>query len=1008
MQRVVRSTLVGLLTIAGLTACGDKVNVVQPVTPVGVVHSVTVSPSTLPLSVGGTGTLSASVDADASLTGKGVTWTSTDATIASVSTAGLVTGIKVGTTTIIATSVADPTQKGSAVVTVSTSTTTPAVFSVSTVNTGNVPANLSAVAGQLDVTFNVDGTGSSAPARIDLILTCPATGPRIVATQNIASTGNVATVSTAGEAASPITLSFNTAQLDSTINPVFINAACTIGGRLTTVGGTVINSSNAIALTLANVSVFTASTSFAQTSPADAPTRAPSKISDLDGLLYNQGSLTVTIKPINFNSAVALQTISVSLSDIGAGGGIVATHTAGNLTAAAGTQTFTFTFPATATCAGGSCIYQVTSPSPNGSRINVTASTDVNGNPGFTTTQITGGGGGTPVVGGAVVPPTVTNGIAFLPGLAAAQVTRFDNTSPLAGPATTSFNVTAITSSNVFPGAPAPASNTAWISGSTTGATLSGSPFLFTSGTGATTTYHIQSAGLVTGSDDRFVGTTVVFGFQANTTGLASGAVNSTSPTTCVQTNWTPITTAALAALAQTPLNVATPTTYRLRSFEYDALGNVHCVDLPNPFGVDNGAPSIFATPLANGGNVQTLTGNNTVLANIASGQVSSAASSIAFSFADSLSGFINGKELNGNVLFDFLPTTGNCVIGVATATTCGFTQITAANQTIGNIASETFDIRAGNVTDGYYTATVRSVDQAGNLSSTITRTYLFDITAPTIGGIGFGATLSGAVGGANFTSVAADNVDLKGAAISFIYGTGTPITVADSIPGFGPTFDSTRTTSVPIAYTGGTAGFIQQIYQEAAGDAVPAAGVDATTIANTVSLRSVDAANNASPISTAAIPAGNITATAAPATTGGAFTTFTVAAPGAAVNVSNAAASVNNTTVPLAAALQGPTSQAASPFAKVCFYYQQNAAGALAYAGIAAGSYVLIPNGCIANPDVADAGAIRTWTYRMTFNPDVTLGTTGVLNIRAFGFGAANPGVVISTSANANITLVP
>src|SRR5437763_631389 len=49
MQRVVRSTLVGLLTVAGLTACGDKITVPpQTTTPVGtVVHSVTLSPASV-------------------------------------------------------------------------------------------------------------------------------------------------------------------------------------------------------------------------------------------------------------------------------------------------------------------------------------------------------------------------------------------------------------------------------------------------------------------------------------------------------------------------------------------------------------------------------------------------------------------------------------------------------------------------------------------------------------------------------------------------------------------------------------------------------------------------------------------------------------------------------------------------------------------------------------------------------------------------------------------------
>src|SRR5437764_587308 len=77
MQRVVRSTLVGLLTIAGLTACGDKVTIPAPVTtPVGnVVHQVTVSPSAASINVGGTFTFAASVDADAGVSNRTVTWT---------------------------------------------------------------------------------------------------------------------------------------------------------------------------------------------------------------------------------------------------------------------------------------------------------------------------------------------------------------------------------------------------------------------------------------------------------------------------------------------------------------------------------------------------------------------------------------------------------------------------------------------------------------------------------------------------------------------------------------------------------------------------------------------------------------------------------------------------------------------------------------------------------------------------------------------------------------------
>src|SRR5215471_9557973 len=76
MQPVVRSTLVGLLTIAGLAACGDKVNVTAPSTPVPstVVHSVTVTPASASLAIGDKFQFGASVDADQGVTDRTVTW----------------------------------------------------------------------------------------------------------------------------------------------------------------------------------------------------------------------------------------------------------------------------------------------------------------------------------------------------------------------------------------------------------------------------------------------------------------------------------------------------------------------------------------------------------------------------------------------------------------------------------------------------------------------------------------------------------------------------------------------------------------------------------------------------------------------------------------------------------------------------------------------------------------------------------------------------------------------
>jgi len=118
MQRVVRSTLVGLLTLAGLTACGDKVTVPpQTTTPVGtVVHRVTVTPDNLQLKVGDKVTLAASVDADAGVTDRTVTWSSSNTAVATVDATGLVTAVAGGNATIIAKSKADANVSGAAAV----------------------------------------------------------------------------------------------------------------------------------------------------------------------------------------------------------------------------------------------------------------------------------------------------------------------------------------------------------------------------------------------------------------------------------------------------------------------------------------------------------------------------------------------------------------------------------------------------------------------------------------------------------------------------------------------------------------------------------------------------------------------------------------------------------------------------------------------------------------------------------------------------------------------------
>jgi Bacterial Ig-like domain (group 2) len=116
MLKLYRRVLAAGAVAVGLAACGDKVTSVSP-TPPGV-HSVTVAPATVNMTIGQSVTFAASVDADSGFATT-VTWTSSDPTIASVNgSTGVVTAVAAGTTTIIATSTANTAKTGVASVTV--------------------------------------------------------------------------------------------------------------------------------------------------------------------------------------------------------------------------------------------------------------------------------------------------------------------------------------------------------------------------------------------------------------------------------------------------------------------------------------------------------------------------------------------------------------------------------------------------------------------------------------------------------------------------------------------------------------------------------------------------------------------------------------------------------------------------------------------------------------------------------------------------------------------------
>jgi uncharacterized protein YjdB len=102
------SFLIAALSLAALAteACKGSSSPTPPVTGTVPVATVDVSPTPVSLVVGATSQLTATTKsaAGATLTGRTVSWSSSDQTIASVSTSGLVTGVKAGSATVTATS----------------------------------------------------------------------------------------------------------------------------------------------------------------------------------------------------------------------------------------------------------------------------------------------------------------------------------------------------------------------------------------------------------------------------------------------------------------------------------------------------------------------------------------------------------------------------------------------------------------------------------------------------------------------------------------------------------------------------------------------------------------------------------------------------------------------------------------------------------------------------------------------------------------------------------------
>jgi hypothetical protein len=457
--------LAGVLAFGTLSAaCGDKVEIAGPATGV---QLVTVTPPNASIQVGESIVLSGQVTADAA-SAKTVTWSTSSAPTATVDANGKVTGVKAGTASITATATADPTKAASSVVTVTAGPTVVVpTIGINGVTQGGVAVNLGNTAGQIDVAVNTSGGGL-----IEAFLSSNCTSNTIAAT-DVAVASQTATSAQAGT----ITLSFNTAQLTAAGAPRFPNGAYCIKTRLTN-GTQVVVATNTVPVTLNNLNTVTATLAFVTQNPG-APISA---VSSINGLNYNQGTLTATITPVIFTSSSPAALLSGSFTLNGELNGAGATDIAfTNVPVTGGKATIVLT---DTSLAGVNSIFRYTS-TKDGDTLYVTSATDAAGN--------------------AI---SVGTGVAA----AGAQGVRIDNDVPLLG--TSTYAVTA--PNGYIAGIYAFASGI--VNGSTVTDTKGGIPGVG----GVTTTWYV---GLATAA--AFTSTDA-----CNTSGLTAAATGTDLPNT--------------------------------------------------------------------------------------------------------------------------------------------------------------------------------------------------------------------------------------------------------------------------------------------------------------------------------------------------------------------------------------------------------------------------------------------------------------------------------------------
>ena len=289
MSKLFRSALWAGLVAVGVAACGDDVTIPSP--PI----TVSVAPNGVPLAVGATLQMTATVNAPAG-TATTVTWSTSDATKATVNATGLVTGVAAGSVAITACSTAQTNACGSATITVGA--LTPASISIASItNTvcsvggvcSEVPVVLNNVAGQIQVHLNLDAGNqivSSVEVLVDNVVACSQAFS--LSQWQAAQAAAAAADSAMANDVVPIVCSFNTGAFNATTGvPNFFNGPRSITARVNLVGSAPV-ATPSIGLVFNNVSFIAITTTVINGGSANSVT----------GILWQTGDLKAVALPV--------------------------------------------------------------------------------------------------------------------------------------------------------------------------------------------------------------------------------------------------------------------------------------------------------------------------------------------------------------------------------------------------------------------------------------------------------------------------------------------------------------------------------------------------------------------------------------------------------------------------------------------------------------------------------------------------------------------------------------